>query len=70
MKKIEFPNYGDDSKEANDPYDGRRVMVLSDRMTTSERIKEISPLKEQIEKVVVGDPRYRKISIGFVIYIS
>ena len=68
MTKIEFPDYGNELALPNDPYDGRRVMIIGDRMATSERVKQISPLKDEIEKVVVGDPRYRKSQIGFLIY--
>ncbi|BFU18872.1 hypothetical protein conserved [Entamoeba histolytica] len=68
MNNITFPNYGDEKSLPDDPYDGRRVMVISDHATTSERMKEIAPLKDQVEKVVIGDPRYRKVSVGFVVY--
>ncbi|ELP84999.1 hypothetical protein EIN_079010 [Entamoeba invadens IP1] len=68
MKNIVFPDYSDEGLKLEDPYDGKRIMVISDQLTTSERMRDIAPLKENVEKVVISDPRYRKVSVGFVVY--
>ncbi|KAL7715671.1 hypothetical protein QTN25_006767 [Entamoeba marina] len=70
MSNIIVPNYGDQQMVPEDPFDGRRVMITSDQNMTTERMKNDAPFSNELEKVVISDARYRKSTIGFLVYNS